>query len=190
MAHQLVSGVSKTQKLVGVSNYNVSQFKIKNILHKDDLWELVENDAIASVQTDPEGGLVVQANQATTADLVRHKKRALSIINLSKGDALVAHITNVTKSTMCWKILCDLFENNTTRKILLKNNLNSFHFEEDGSVSDYLNQIQGVLNQLTSIGVIVADSELITQILSTLPNSWEVLVSNLMYIIIMHVSLN
>ncbi|CAK9869870.1 unnamed protein product [Sphagnum jensenii] len=99
MAHQLESGVSKTQKLVGVSNYNVWQFKIKNILHKDDLWELVENDAIASVQTNPEGGLVVRANQATTADLVRHKKRALLIINLSIGDALVAHITNETKST-------------------------------------------------------------------------------------------
>jgi hypothetical protein len=57
---------------VGVSNYNVWQFKIKNILQKDDMWELVENDAVAFVQTDLEGGLGVQANQATTADLVRH----------------------------------------------------------------------------------------------------------------------
>jgi hypothetical protein len=64
MAHQLESGVSETQKLVGVSNYNVWQFKIKNILQKDDLWELVENDAITSIHTDPKGGLVVQANQA------------------------------------------------------------------------------------------------------------------------------
>jgi hypothetical protein len=48
-------------------------------------------------------------------------------------------------------------------------------------MSDYLNQIQGVLNQLASISVIVADSELIIQILSTLPNSWEVLTSNFMY---------
>jgi hypothetical protein len=65
-----------------------------------------------------------------------------------------------------------LFENNnTTRKILLKNKLNNFHLEEDGLVSDYLNQIQGVLNQLTSIGVIVANNELIIQILSTLLDS-------------------
>ncbi len=166
------------------------QFKIKNILHKDDLWELVENDVVAFVQTDPEGGLVVQANQVATADLVRHKKRALSIINLSIDDALVANVTNVTKSTMCWKFFCDLFENNTTRKIPLENKLKSFHLEEDGSVSDYLNQIQGVLNQLTSIGVIVANNELITQILSTFPNSWEVLASNLMYRFIMFFSLN
>jgi len=72
MAHQLESGVSETQKLVGVSNYNVWQFKIQNILQKDDMWELVENDVVAFVQTDLEGGLGVQANQATTADLVRH----------------------------------------------------------------------------------------------------------------------
>jgi hypothetical protein len=32
------------------------------------------------------------------------------------------------------------------------------------SVSDYLNQIQGVLNQLINIGVIVVDNELIIQI--------------------------
>jgi hypothetical protein len=53
----------------------------------------------------------------------------------------------------------------------LKNKLNNFHLEEDGLVSDYLNQIQGVLNQLTSIGVIVANNELIIQILSTLLDS-------------------
>jgi hypothetical protein len=48
-------------------------------------------------------------------------------------------------------------------------------------VSDYLNQIQRVLNHLTSIGVIVANSELITQILSTLRDSLEVCTSGLMY---------
>jgi hypothetical protein len=48
-------------------------------------------------------------------------------------------------------------------------------------MNDYLNQIQGVLNKLINIGVIVVDSELIIQILSTLPNSWEVLTNNLMY---------
>jgi hypothetical protein len=48
-------------------------------------------------------------------------------------------------------------------------------------MNDYLNQIQSVLNQLASISVIMGDSELITQILSTHPNSWEVLTSNLMY---------
>jgi hypothetical protein len=32
MAHQLESEVFKIQKLVGVSNYNVWQFKIKNII--------------------------------------------------------------------------------------------------------------------------------------------------------------
>ncbi len=109
-------------------------------MQKDDLWELVENDAVASIQTDPKGDLVVQVDRATTTYLVRCKKRLLLIINLSISDALVAHVTNVTKLTMCWKILHDLFENNNmTRKILLKNKLNSLHLEEDGSVSDYLN---------------------------------------------------
>jgi hypothetical protein len=59
--------------------------------------------------------------------------------------------------------------------------LNSFRLEKDGSVSDYLNQIQRVLNHLSSIDVIMANSELITQILSTLLDSWEVFASNLMY---------
>jgi hypothetical protein len=44
---------------VGVSNYNVWQFIIKNIMQKYYLWELVENDAVVYVQTDPKGGLVV-----------------------------------------------------------------------------------------------------------------------------------
>jgi len=48
---------------------------------------------------------------------------------------------------MCWKNFHDVFENNSmTRKILLKNKLNNLRLEEDGSMSGYLNQIQGVLN--------------------------------------------
>jgi hypothetical protein len=82
---------------------------------------LVENDVVVFVQINPKGGLVVQPNQTTTADLVRCKKKSLLIINLFIGDALVAHVTNVTKLAMCWKILHGLFENNnTTREILLK----------------------------------------------------------------------
>jgi hypothetical protein len=62
------------------------------------------------------------------------------IINISIGDALVAHVTNVTKPTMCWKNFHDVFENSSmTRKILLKNKLNNFRLEEDGSMSGYLN---------------------------------------------------
>jgi hypothetical protein len=49
MAHQLESGVFEFQKLMGVSNCNVWQFQIENILQKDDLWELVENDAGAYI---------------------------------------------------------------------------------------------------------------------------------------------
>jgi hypothetical protein len=55
------------------------------------LWELIENDAIVSIQTDLEGNLVVQVEQVTT----RQNKRALSIINLFIGDhTFVAHVTN------------------------------------------------------------------------------------------------
>jgi hypothetical protein len=55
------------------------------------LWELIENDAIVSIQTDLEGNLVVQVNQVTN----RQNKITLSIINLSIGNhAFVAHVTN------------------------------------------------------------------------------------------------
>ncbi len=100
------------------------------------------------------------------------------------------HNHKCDKANNVLEILHDMFENNTTRNILLKNKLNSLHLEEDGSTSDYLDKIQGVLNQLAGIGVIMTNSELITQILSTLPNSWEVLASSLMYRTTMPLSLN
>jgi hypothetical protein len=64
MAHQLESGVSETQKLVGVSNYNVWQLKIS---YKKMIYG---NDVVAFVQINPKGGLVVQVNQAAKADLI------------------------------------------------------------------------------------------------------------------------
>jgi hypothetical protein len=55
------------------------------------LWELIENDAIVFIHTNLEGNLVVQVDEVAT----RQKKRALSIIKLSRGDhAFVAHVTN------------------------------------------------------------------------------------------------
>jgi hypothetical protein len=54
------------------------------------LWEFPENDVVVFLCTRPKNSLVLQADQTTTTNLVRCKKRALLIINLFIGDALVA----------------------------------------------------------------------------------------------------
>ncbi len=50
MAFQPNSGMFEIQKLVGASNYIAQQFRIKNNLQKDYLWESVEIDAIIFVR--------------------------------------------------------------------------------------------------------------------------------------------
>jgi hypothetical protein len=56
------SMVSDTAKLIGASNYNVWKFRIKNVLFKEDLWDLVE-PTVAPADTDAaDDGVVVQSS--------------------------------------------------------------------------------------------------------------------------------
>jgi hypothetical protein len=88
------------------------------------------------------------------------------------SDVVIPHIANVESPTLCWNILRCLYENDSTaRKLVLHNQLNNLRLEEDGSVSDYIMQIQTLLNQLASIGVIVSNGELMTNILAYLHES-------------------
>jgi hypothetical protein len=120
------SMVSDTAKLIGASNYNVWKFRIKNVLFKEDLWDLVE-PTVAPADTDAaDDGVVVQSAPSAIATTIldRKKRRALAIICLSVKDEVIPHISNFTEPAGCWARLKELYDNNSTaRKILLKNKL-------------------------------------------------------------------
>jgi transposase InsO family protein len=178
------SMVSDTAKLSGASNYSVWKFRIKNVLIKEDLWDLVESITVPAGTDAAEDGVVVQSAPSTIAATIleRKKKRALAIICLSVKDEVIPHVSNFTEPATCWARLKELYDNNSTaRKILLKNKLMNMRMQEDMPVADFLQNIQLIINQLASIGEVIADSDLIALVLSSLPDSWDAVASTIIY---------
>jgi hypothetical protein len=168
--------MSETTKLAGVSNYSVWRFRVKNILQKEDLWAVVEPPPLAPGTVVP----IETADQAVAR--VRREQKALSIICLSVRDEVIPNIVNEVSPVDCWRKLTALYENrSTSRKILLKNKLSSLRMAEDGQVAQFLQQVQEVINQLASIGEVVSDTDLVTMVLNSLPESWDGLASSLVY---------
>jgi hypothetical protein len=180
--------ISESIKLTGTANYSTWKFRVKNILQKEDLMEFVSEDqvnaAVTVPQVDAEDGEAVKnpADAEAAQNLVKRRRRALSILYLSVSDAVIPHIKNVNSPTLCWNILCCLYENDSTaRKLVLRNQLNNLRLEEYGSVSEYVMQVQTILNQLANIGILIPNSELMTNILAHLSESYESLSNVLIY---------
>jgi hypothetical protein len=52
---------------------------------------------------------------------------------------------------------------------------------EEESVSTYLNRVQEIINQLAAVGEHVPEDQLVLQVLTSLPESWENLTRSLAY---------
>lgn len=68
-----------------------------------------------------------------------------------------------------------------SRKLLLRRKLTNLKTVEGASVSDFLQRVRELINELAGIGEKIADPEIIEHILMALPGSYEGLVNSVMY---------
>lgn len=166
------SQIADSSKLEGIPNYSVWEFKVRSVLNRDDVWKLV----------DPPPGTVAPTDPAEIAALEIQKKKALTIIALSVKDNVIPYISHITEPDVCWKVLQDLYSNKTnSRKLLLKRKLTNLKMEEGTIVSQFLQQLKELVNELACVGEILNDAELVERTLMALPESFEGLVNNIMY---------
>lgn len=150
--------MSETTKLVGAANYNVWKFRIRNVLQKEDLWDVVNHDpALGAIVAVP-AALPDGADQAAIAVaqgeanrvLARRQTRALSLLCLSVRDEVIPHICELQDPAAVWLTIRSLYETTgNARKLLLKSKLYSLKLEEGGSVADFLKEVKDISNQLS-----------------------------------------
>ncbi|KOB73565.1 putative retrovirus-related pol polyprotein from transposon tnt, partial [Operophtera brumata] len=149
---------SSIEKLEGVSNYLNWKFAIKMLLTMDGLWNTIEG---------------------TETDLVRDQ-RALARIALCIKPALYQYIRNATTAKGAWKNLADIFENKgLLRRVLLLRQLHRIDYTQFSSMSEYIQGVMTLVQQLSDIGRKTDDAEVAEILLSGLPQEFEYLVSNL-----------
>ena len=73
-----------------------------------------------------------------------------------------------------WKALKDLFQNNSDqRKLALKDKLRKIKMEAGDSISNYLTKFTQCRDELGSVGIIVAEEDMVSLALLGLPKSWH-----------------
>lgn len=91
-------------------------------------------------------------------------------------DNVYNHISGVTHARSLWDKLEELYASKTgNNKLFYLTKLMQVKYVEGTTVADHLNEIQGIVDQLSGMGIKFDDEVLALMVLATLPESWETL---------------
>ncbi|KAG8385877.1 hypothetical protein BUALT_Bualt03G0090800 [Buddleja alternifolia] len=89
-------------------------------------------------------------------------------------DNVYNHLVNETNARTLWKKLEQLYASKTgNNKLYLLKQMMNLRYKEGSSISDHLNDYQGILDQLSDVGVKFDDEFQALWLLNTFPDSWE-----------------
>jgi len=142
----------------GQSNYNAWRFRIVRILKEKDLLPAIEDSTVSSTKDD----------------------QAFTIITLNIKDSQIPHIQNATTSREAWAALKEVHQGIATNgRMVLMQRLWALKMSEGQDMAKHLNLFRELANQLRGLsteGKEVDDSELLTILTLSLPESYEPLV--------------
>jgi hypothetical protein len=135
--------ITEVAKLEGAHNYIIWSFKVRNLLVRKNLWNVVSNSTLA----------IVEVDETAALEKERQKKKALLIINLVVRDHVILYILDMKEPTVCSKRLKNLYAtNNNVRRMLLRRKLTNLKMEEGTMMFTFLQSTQDLVNQLAKIG--------------------------------------
>ncbi|RDX89868.1 hypothetical protein CR513_28338, partial [Mucuna pruriens] len=110
-------------------------------------------------------------------DLLFVKKMHLPVcgfIRLFVDDNVYNHIASEIDVKILWKKIESLYASKGgNNKLFLLNSIVSLKFKEDTSLSNHLNEFQGIIDQMSGMGIKFEDEILGLLLLNSLPESWE-----------------
>ena len=163
---------SRTVSVVPLNSSNYSTWKVqcKMALIKDGLWGIVNG-----TEREPTEGDEARAKFAAKRD------KALATIVLAMEPCLLYLIGNdPTDPVAVWRVLSEQFQRKTwANKLELKRKLFLLRLAEGGSVQDHIKIMTEICDELLAIGECVSDEDRVVYLLSSLPESYGVLVTAL-----------
>jgi len=142
----------------GQSNYNAWRFRIIRILKEKDLLEAIESSTVSAAKDD----------------------QAFTIITLNIKDSQIPHIQDATTAMEAWTFLKEVHQGiGTNGRMVLMQRLWALKMSEGQDMAQHLNQFRELANQLRGLsqdGKGLDDSELLTILTLSLPDSYEPLV--------------
>jgi hypothetical protein len=158
------NGLRLEYALKGISNYIYWKERMEALLEDNGLKEYIDKD-------------VPKKNTADAANLDAWKKKVAKVRRILLEGVRYHIVSNLHgKSTQyaMWKDLTDLFQNNNDhRKLALKDKLRKIKMEKGDSIPKYLTKFVQCQNELGSVGITIADDDLVSLDLLGLPKNWH-----------------
>ena len=138
------------------------------LLMKDKAWEVISKTSAP------------QPEDASYAAWIEKDEHALTMINMLVEDSQSIHIIDATTTKEAREILAEYNQKSSlSRKISLRKKLFKLSFFERGNMEEHIVEFLSVKNQLAFIGKKFDDDDLTAILLSSLPDSYNTLVTTL-----------
>lgn len=154
-------------------NYFTWKFRVELLLIKDDVWHVIEKPAPV---LSPD-----RSNQSTVDAWKKCDDKARSTIGLLVEDNQLNHLRNKATAKLLWDALKGHHERSTlSNKVILMRKICCAKLEEDGDMEAHIYELTGLFQRLVALGETqLSDSWSVAMILSSLPESYDALVSAL-----------
>lgn len=147
-------------------NWSTWRFRMELLLMKEDVWSTVK---------DPKPG----AADITPAWLRRDEK-ARALIGLGLEDNQLSHVMGVESAAEMWDMLRGYHERGSlSNKIHILRKLCSMRLNESGSMSEHLVEATELVHRLARMGEALQEHLVVAVLLSSLPSSYDPLVTAL-----------
>lgn len=167
MTHEMKTVINPLQ---GASNFPSWKIQCKMSLLRDSLWSITNGTEVAPATTEVE----------KYAKFVCRRDKALATIVLSLNTSLLYLVGTMDDPVAVWKKLQDTFQKKTwANKMRLRRKLLTYKLSVEGSVQNHIRIMTEMFDEFSVIGEAVGNDDRVMYLLSSLPESYDVLVTSL-----------
>ena len=153
------------------SNFPTWKIQCRMALLKQGIWKIVDGTELSPDEIEQ------PANYRKYCD---RRDRALSTIVLAVDTSLLYLLGDPQDPVEVWKKLCDQFQKKTwANKLTLRRRLYSLKLKDGEAVQSHIKQIVEIFDELAVIGQPIEEEDRVVHILSSLPESFNMLVTAL-----------
>jgi len=149
------------------------KFQVKYCLMAENVWDIVDGTEEAPADN--------ADNRQQLQDFQKRRKKATAMLVSAIKPELYYLLTSCNDDFVeMWTAVRTHFDRDTTaNKVFLKKQLVMMRMQEDTSVQDHLRRIKELTDRLVSIGSVVTEEDQIVYLLSSLPDSYSMLITAL-----------
>lgn len=146
------------------NNYHIWKYKLELLLIKEDLWDVVQT-------SEPKND---------DSEWVKRDGKARATIGLLIEDNQIVHIKKESTANQVWKALENYHQKSTlSNKVNLLKKICNLKLQDNQSMEKHINDLENLTEQLSALGESIAENLLIAFLLSSLPESYNTLITAL-----------